>query len=173
MNKDPPRFVVTSQHPLLRRPSVGDARRPVHVHGLRQGQRRVQPWSMSRTHVRAGPRLHVQLQDVGVGLQQLTHVGFGPAEVSVDKLFDVAGRMLRKSHQRSGTEPGGAGAGVRIRPCLRLQAQVEVVGVHEPGAHAVDDPLTHGQGPAVQDPQGRLLVQGQVLDNSVLTRDVI
>lgn len=53
----------------------------------------------------------------------------------------------------------------RIRPRLRLQAQVEVVGVHKPGAHAVDDPLTHRQSPPVQDPQGRLLVQSQVLDN--------
>lgn len=33
--------------------------------------------------------LHVQLQDVRVGLQQLTQVGFGAAEVSVDELFDV------------------------------------------------------------------------------------
>lgn len=33
--------------------------------------------------------LHVQLQDVGVGPQQLTQVGFGAAEVSVDELFDV------------------------------------------------------------------------------------
>lgn len=52
---------------------------------------------------------------------------------------------------------------VRIRPGLSLQAQVEVVRVQEAGAHAVDDPLTHGQRPPVQDPQRGLLVQSQVL----------
>lgn len=33
--------------------------------------------------------LHVQLQDVCICLQQLTHVGFGATKVSVDKLLDV------------------------------------------------------------------------------------
>lgn len=55
---------------------------------------------------------------------------------------------------------------MRIRAGLRLQAQVEVVGVQEARAHAVDDPVTHGQRPPVQDPQRRLLVQSQILKHS-------
>lgn len=42
--------------------------------------------------------LHVQLQDVGVGPQQLTQVGFGATEVSVDELFDVT--VSRRSGAR-------------------------------------------------------------------------
>lgn len=52
---------------------------------------------------------------------------------------------------------------MRIRPGLRLQAQVEVVRVQVAGVHAVDDSLTHGQRPPVQDPQRGLLVQSQIL----------
>lgn len=51
----------------------------------------------------------------------------------------------------------------RIRAGLRLQAQVEVMGVQQACAHAVHNPLAHGQCPPVQDPQGGLLVQSQVL----------
>lgn len=40
--------------------------------------------------MRPDRHLDVQLQDVCVRLQQLTHVGFGTAKVAVDKLLDVA-----------------------------------------------------------------------------------
>lgn len=40
--------------------------------------------------IRLDRHLHVQLQNVCVRLQQLTHVGFGAAEVAVDKLLNVA-----------------------------------------------------------------------------------
>ena len=51
----------------------------------------------------------------------------------------------------------------RIRAGLRLQPQVEVMGVQEAGVHTVDHALANGQRPAVQDPQRGLLVQGQIL----------
>lgn len=50
-----------------------------------------------------------------------------------------------------------------IRAGLRLQAQIEVMWVQQACAHAVHNPLADGQGTPVQDPQGGLLVQGQVL----------
>lgn len=52
---------------------------------------------------------------------------------------------------------------MRIRPSLRLQPQVEVMGVQEAGVHAVDDSLTNSQRPPVQNPQRSLLVQSQFL----------
>lgn len=62
---------------------------------------------------------------------------------------------------------------VRIRPGLRLQPQVEVMGVQEAGVHAVDDPLTNGQRPSVQNPQRSLLVQSQILTGGTTARLVV
>lgn len=59
--------------------------------------------------------------------------------------------------------PGTPLWGGGIRPGLRLQLQVEVVGVQVARVHAVDDSLTDRQRPPVQNPQGGLLVQSQVL----------
>lgn len=53
---------------------------------------------------------------------------------------------------------------MRIRSSLSFQSQVEVMRIHEAGAHAVDDPLSDGQRPSVQNPQRSLLVQSQILE---------
>lgn len=76
-----------SQHPQLLQPLVRDGWGPVHVHRL------IETKTCSAAELGPGsalaPHLHVQLQDVGVGLQQLTHVGLSSAKVSMDKLFNV------------------------------------------------------------------------------------
>lgn len=180
-----------SQHPRLLQPSVGDSWGPVHVHRL------IETKTCSAAELCPGsalaPHLHVQLQDVSVGLQQLTHIGLSPPKISMDKLFNVTVGGCSGSHiyaknklvnflsafreiltVRSWlflqtltklSDDSKEAPVERIRPCLRLQAQIEVVSVHKPGAHAVDDPLTHRQGSPVQNPERRLLVQSQILNN--------
>lgn len=85
----------------FRRRSLWDGRRPVHVHRLTERERTQKTGGSAPTAVaqHVSPlrlealirrHLHVQLQDIRVRLQQLTHVGFGASEVSVDKLLDVA-----------------------------------------------------------------------------------
>lgn len=180
-----------SQHPRLLQPSVRDGRGPVHIHRL------IETKTCSAAELCPGsalaPHLHVQLQDVGVCLQQLTHIGLSPPKVSVDKLFNVTVGGCSGSHIYATNKLANflwafreiltvrswlflqtltqlsvdskEAPVERIRPCLRLQAQVEVVSVHKPGAHTVDDPLTHGQGSPMQNPERRLLVQSQILNN--------
>lgn len=70
-------------------PSVADGGGPVHVHGLVETNTPSAVQQEAAPDGAAGAHLHVQLQDVGVRLQQLTHVGFGASKVPVDKLFDV------------------------------------------------------------------------------------
>ncbi|TNN60468.1 hypothetical protein EYF80_029319 [Liparis tanakae] len=48
-------------------------------------------------------------------------------------------------------------------PHSQQDLQVEVMGVQVACGHVVDDPLTDRQRPPVQNPQGGLLVQSQVL----------
>lgn len=55
----------------------------------------------------------------------------------------------------------------RIRPCLSLEVQAEVVLVNVLGPHGVDEPAAHGQRPPMQHPQGGLLVQLQLLGQEV------
>lgn len=111
----------------LRRRSLGDGRRPVHIHRLTERERGHRTQGASAQHVSplrpqapSRPHLHVQLQDVRVRLQQLTHVGFGASKVSVDKLLDVAvGRREGKAHRRRSRWTSEAGS-FRIPPGLSV-----------------------------------------------------
>lgn len=69
-------------------PSVPDGGGPVHVHRLTETK--TPSAEQQESGGGQGAHLHVQLQDVRVRPQQLTHVGTGASKVPVDKLLDVA-----------------------------------------------------------------------------------
>lgn len=55
----------------------------------------------------------------------------------------------------------------RIRSCLSLEVQAEVVLVDVLGSHGVDEPAPHSQRPPVEHPERGLLVQLQLLVQEV------